>query len=106
MRTWLGKDLLTRKLESLSSSAPDRLSAPDNLSCPTSLNLNSKLAIQRQYSASLGSPGGEKEVTVMFASAPGTYTDTNSFRAEKLKGDASESFGFAAFVDPLGVPFD
>ncbi|RDX49782.1 hypothetical protein OH76DRAFT_512188 [Lentinus brumalis] len=59
-------------------------------------------------SASLASPGGEKAVTVMFASAPGTYTDTVSFRAEQLKDDASESesFGFAAFVDPLGVPVD
>ncbi len=59
-------------------------------------------------STSLASAGGEKTVTVMFASAPGTDSDSDSDSGSSKKGGVSEfeSSGFAAFVDPLGAPVD
>ncbi|RPD71413.1 hypothetical protein L226DRAFT_615446 [Lentinus tigrinus ALCF2SS1-7] len=71
-------------------------------------------------STSVASFSEEKTTTVMFASAPGarsstyTYSDSGSFLdekgflndSEKAGGDASNSRGFAAFIDPLGAPVD
>ncbi|RPD56443.1 hypothetical protein L227DRAFT_578897 [Lentinus tigrinus ALCF2SS1-6] len=71
-------------------------------------------------STSVASFSEEKTTTVMFASAPGarsstyTYSDSGSFLdengflndSERAGGDASNSRGFAAFIDPLGAPVD
>ncbi|RDX49773.1 hypothetical protein OH76DRAFT_511381 [Lentinus brumalis] len=56
-------------------------------------------------STSLASAGGEKTVTVMFASAPCTDPDSDSDSGSFMKSDF-ESSSFAAFVDPLGALVD